>query len=97
MGEPLFLAFTPTGFPGVGTSWVSADALLIRMDFVLDLTSDRIPGTKIRLTDPSKSTQTIMRLVAPEGLTPSTRAALGEANDSSKYALLLAAPEFQRR
>jgi len=97
MGEPLFLAFPPTGFPDLGSSWVSADALLTRMNFVLDLASNRISGTKVRFPDPSEDADQLIRFVAPEGLAPATRAALGEANDSSRYALLLAAPEFQRR
>jgi uncharacterized protein (DUF1800 family) len=60
MGEPLFLALPPTGFPDGASSWVSPDALLTRMNFVLDLTRNRIPGTTVkRALDP-------MALAAPE-------------------------------
>lgn len=48
MGEPLFLALSPTGFPDVGTSWISPDSLLTRMNFMLDLTNNRIPGTTVK-------------------------------------------------
>ncbi len=47
MGEPLFLAQPPTGYPDVGSSWISPDTLLTRMNFVLDLTANRIPGTRM--------------------------------------------------
>lgn len=53
MGEPLFLAQPPTGYPDVGPSWISPDTLLTRMNFAFDLTSNRIPGTRVnRDTDP---------------------------------------------
>lgn len=53
MGEPLFLAQPPTGFPDIGSTWVSPDMLLTRMNFAFDLTSNRIPGTRVnRDTDP---------------------------------------------
>jgi uncharacterized protein (DUF1800 family) len=96
MGEPLFLAFPPTGFPDIASSWVSADALLTRINFVLDLTSNRIPGTKVPAVDLASDGQ-LVPLAAPAGLASSTRAALNEATDSGTYALVLAAPEFQRR
>ena len=96
MGEPLFLALPPTGFPDVGASWVSADALLTRMNFALDLTTNRIPGTQVHLA-PAGEISGLIRLVAPEGLSPSTRAAITEVEAPQNYALLLAAPEFQRR
>jgi uncharacterized protein (DUF1800 family) len=47
MGEPLFLAQPPTGYPDVGSSWISPDTLLTRMNFVLDITANRIPGTRV--------------------------------------------------
>jgi uncharacterized protein (DUF1800 family) len=47
MGEPLFLAQPPTGFPDVAITWVSPDMLLARLNFALDLTANRIPGTRV--------------------------------------------------
>ena len=47
MGEPLFLAQPPTGFPDVGSTWVSPDMLLTRMNFAMDLITNRIPGTRV--------------------------------------------------
>jgi uncharacterized protein (DUF1800 family) len=96
MGEPLFLAQPPTGYPDVGTSWISPDMLLTRMNFAADLVSNRIPGTRVspeQLGDP----QSFARLIAPEGLSEATQSALASAAGSQAVALLMAAPEFQRR
>jgi uncharacterized protein (DUF1800 family) len=48
MGEPLFLSQPPTGYPDVGSSWISPDTLLTRMNFALDLAANRIRGTRAR-------------------------------------------------
>ena len=61
MGEPLFLAQPPTGFPDVGSTWVSPDMLLTRINFVTDLSSNRIPGTKANIDK-----ETTVALLAPE-------------------------------
>jgi len=96
MGEPLFLAQPPTGFPDAGSSWVSADMLLTRMNFAADLIANRLAGSRV---DPSvlRDTPNLIRLVAPNGLSPTTKTVLAEAGDKDALALLFAAPEFQRR
>lgn len=48
MGEPLFLAQPPTGFPDTASTWVSPDMLLTRLNFALDLTANRIAGTRVK-------------------------------------------------
>ena len=96
MGEPLFLAQPPTGYPDVGSSWISSDMLLTRMNFAIDLTANRIDGARVQAQAP-RDTQAFIRMVAPDSLSPATRAALAESADSDRLALLLAAPEFQRR
>jgi len=96
MGEPLFLAQPPTGFSDAGSSWISADMLLTRMNFAADLVANRLNGARL---DPSifRDTANFVRLVAPAGLSPTTKTVLAEAGDTDGLALLLAAPEFQRR
>jgi uncharacterized protein (DUF1800 family) len=96
MGEPLFLAQAPTGYPDVGNAWVSPDMLLTRMNFVIDLMRNQIPGARVR-ADTVGDVDALVRLVAPEGLSPATRVAQGGAQGTDQIALLLAAPEFQRR
>ncbi|MET0691633.1 MAG: DUF1800 family protein [Candidatus Binatia bacterium] len=96
MGEPLFLAQPPTGYPDVGASWISPDMLLTRMNFAADLVSNRLDGARVQ---PSAlgDTQAFIRLIAPDSLSAATRQALAETDDRQAAALLLAAPEFQRR
>ena len=96
MGEPLFLAQPPTGHPDVASSWISPDMLLTRMNFAVDLAGNRLPGSRVapeRLRDK----EAFLRLVAPDGLSSATRAALAETEGQQALALAMAAPEFQRR
>lgn len=96
MGEPLFLAQPPTGYPDRATSWISPDMLLTRMNFAADLAANRLDGARVRpevLQEPGA----LARLMAPDSLSPATRAALAETGGAEAVALLLAAPEFQRR
>ncbi|HVO96283.1 MAG TPA: DUF1800 domain-containing protein, partial [Terriglobales bacterium] len=96
MGEPLFLAQPPTGYPDVGSSWISPDMLLTRMNFAADLVANRLEGTRFESSRLRDNT-TVARLVAPEGLSSPTKAVLAEADNNDRLALLFAAPEFQRR
>jgi len=96
MGEPLFLAQPPTGYPDVSASWISADTLLTRMNFASDLVSNRIAGSRVR-PEQAGDAESFARVFAPDGLSQATRAALSGAEGSHAVALLMAAPEFQRR
>ncbi len=96
MGEPLFLAQPPTGYPDAGPSWISPDMLLSRMNFAADLVANRINGARVDF-DGLRDTAPLVRLIAPGSLSPSTRAALAETDGADTLALLMAAPEFQRR
>jgi uncharacterized protein (DUF1800 family) len=96
MGEPLFLAQPPTGYPDAGASWASADMLLTRMNFAIDLIANRIPGSRVRI-EPLADKDSLARLIAPDALSAGTRSALAETESSQAIALLMAAPEFQRR
>jgi uncharacterized protein (DUF1800 family) len=96
MGEPLFLAQPPTGYPDVGSSWISSDMLLTRMNFALDLAANRIDGARVQ-SQALPDIQALARMVAPDSLSSATRVALTEAAEADQLALLLAAPEFQRR
>jgi uncharacterized protein (DUF1800 family) len=96
MGEPLFLAQPPTGYPDLAASWTSPDMLLTRMNFAADLTANRLDGARVQravLHDAGA----LERLIAPDSLSPVTRSALAESEAADAVALLLAAPEFQRR
>ncbi|MCI0372206.1 MAG: DUF1800 domain-containing protein [candidate division NC10 bacterium] len=49
IGEPLFQAQPPTGYPDTAQAWVNTGALLNRLNFALALSSGRIPGTRVDL------------------------------------------------
>ena len=96
MGEPLFLAQPPTGYPDIAASWTSPDMLLTRMNFATDLIGNRIPGSRVRI-DALGTKDSFARLIAPDALSAATRSAVAETEGSQAIALLMAAPEFQRR
>jgi uncharacterized protein (DUF1800 family) len=96
MGEPLFLAQPPTGYPDVSGSWVSADMLLTRINFASDLLSNRIAGARVR-PELAGDAESFAGVLPPDGLSRATRAAVSGTEGKQAVALLLAAPEFQRR
>jgi len=96
MGAPLFLAQAPTGYPDIASSWISADMLLTRMNFASDLVANRLPETNVA-AETLKDRDGLIRRIAPDSLSPATQAALTQADGNQAIALLLAAPEFQRR
>ncbi|WP_368670953.1 DUF1800 domain-containing protein [Myxococcus sp. AM010] len=49
MGEPLFRAPAPTGFPEGAAPWVNSGSLVARLNFSLELVSGRMPGTEVAL------------------------------------------------
>ncbi len=49
LGEPLYEAQPPTGYPDVAGAWVNTGALLARMNFALALSQNRLPGVRVDL------------------------------------------------
>jgi hypothetical protein len=47
MGQPLYRAQPPTGFPEVAEPWVNAGALVARINFGLAVAAGRMPGVTI--------------------------------------------------
>jgi uncharacterized protein (DUF1800 family) len=82
MGEPLYRAQPPTGWPEVATPWVNAGALVTRINFALALTAGRIPGTEVPLPkdipgeSPSAAVNALARTVLHQPLSETTRATL---------------------
>ncbi len=110
IGEPLYLAQAPTGYPDRAETWLSSGAMLARIDFGLQLANGRIPGTQVDLAPLAAAT--------PAGALDKAAARLGVADLSEKtrayvldelqrsrpqlmtaraVGLLLGAPEMQRR
>ena len=49
LGEPLYQAQPPTGYPDRAEAWVNTGALLSRMNFALDLAHNRFRGARVDL------------------------------------------------
>jgi uncharacterized protein (DUF1800 family) len=47
MGEPLYRAPAPTGYPEHATPWINAGALVTRLNFALALAAGRVRGTDV--------------------------------------------------
>lgn len=85
MGEALYEAQPPTGYPDVAKAWVNSSALLRRMTFALALIPNRLPGVWINLpqsltgVERRRSDEVLNRLVTvllQGDLTPATRTVL---------------------
>jgi hypothetical protein len=69
MGEPLYLCQPPTGYSDRAEEWVSAGALVNRLNFGLALASNRLSGTRVNLeslvpASSQTSTDFVQRLAA---------------------------------
>lgn len=74
MGQPLYAYQAPTGYPDRAEAWVNTGALLQRMNFGLQLATNRVPGVQLDLeesdsmsdVDPSDlTTEALLRLWLP--------------------------------
>jgi hypothetical protein len=91
LGEPLYEAQPPTGYPDRAEAWVNTGALLGRMNFALGLAHNRLRGARVDLApflggaDRSQPDQVLDRLLAVVlhgEVTPQTRAVLRAQLDS---------------
>jgi uncharacterized protein (DUF1800 family) len=82
LGEVPYGYQAPTGYPDTAEEWVSAGALLERMNFAIALASNRIPQTRVDLSKfAARSKQEILDKVINEILQ-------GEVSDQTKKVLL---------
>ena len=107
IGEPLYAAQPPTGYPDVAATWLSSGGLLARIDFGLQLAGGQLPGVRVDLSTLAGG--------GPEELVSRAAARLGatELSETTKdyvvqqlreapvparaVGLLLGSPELQRR
>jgi hypothetical protein len=107
LGEPLYRKQEPTGYSNKSSDWVNSSSLLARMNFAVNLTSNKIPGVKVDLsTLPQGDPLDAARALLLTDLTPEARAVIaqGLADQSGKIppaalvaGLTLGSPDFQRR
>ncbi|WP_224367710.1 DUF1800 domain-containing protein [Hyalangium versicolor] len=85
MGEPLYRAPAPTGFPEHATPWVNAGSLVTRLNFALALAADRVRGTDVDVValapkpaapDAGALVDTLSLHLLYERLSPQTRTTL---------------------
>jgi uncharacterized protein (DUF1800 family) len=85
LGQPLYEAQPPTGYPDRAESWVNTGALLGRMNFALALAHNRFRGTPVDLdaalgsvdrAQPAQVLDRLLTVVLHGAATPQTRAVL---------------------
>ena len=113
IGQPLFAAQPPTGYPDDAAGWLSSGALLARIDFGLALASGHMEGVRVDLAPLARDA------LGPEEVLDRAVASLGmpalsdwtrhyvlaqlrgtqrpEVTASRALGLLLGSPELQRR
>ncbi|MBS1790076.1 MAG: DUF1800 domain-containing protein [Acidobacteria bacterium] len=88
MGEALFMAQPPTGYPDTAEYWVNTGALLERMNFALALAANRIPGTRSNIAalvpdleslQPSQIVDRYAKLLLKGELSPQSRATIDKS------------------
>jgi uncharacterized protein (DUF1800 family) len=91
LGEPLYEAQPPTGYPDRAESWVNTGALLGRMNFALGLAHNRFRGTRVDLAgfvsgadrgQPAQVLDRLLAVVLHGEATPRTRAVLAAQLES---------------
>ncbi len=112
MGQPLYSFQAPTGYPEKSQSWVSAGALVARLNFALSLTGSGLADVKASTTrlvadmsgdDHHATLVRLLDVLVGGDVSASTRETLEKQMapntpvDTAKMsALILGSPEFQR-
>jgi uncharacterized protein (DUF1800 family) len=108
LGQPLYRKLEPTGYSNTNAEWINSASLLARMNFALDLTQNKVQGSKVdqtRFKDDPVHTARLMLFTNP---TAPTREAIERALAEQKSknvapspalvaGLVLGSPDFQRR
>ncbi len=56
LGEPLYRKIEPTGYSNSSREWMNTAGLMARMNFALQLSSNKVPGVSVEQTAASKDT-----------------------------------------
>ena len=112
IGEPLYGAQPPTGYPDLAQTWLSSGALLSRIDFGLQLANGQLDGVQVDLSrmaagNPEELLQRAAAELGAAELSERTRAYILDQLQKAPprpalraaraVGLLLGAPELQRR
>src|SRR5204862_98032 len=55
IGEPLYGSQPPTGFSDKSEAWINSGALMSRLNFVVALANNQLPGVRASIADPKKT------------------------------------------
>ncbi len=104
LGMPLYQAQPPTGYSTDNDAWVTAGALMARMNFAVTLTNNRPRSRDSGIPPPSTDTEKaeavgrVVHDLLQGDVSATTRATLMRATSAEQMAALaLGSPEFQRR
>jgi len=100
LGMPLYQAQPPTGYADTADAWVNTGGLVNRMNFALSLVQNRVQGVRVDLPsdDLGAARARLVQTVLQGTASDATVDTLKKANDITQLtALVLGAPEFQRR
>jgi len=110
LGQPLYRKEQPTGYSSANAEWINSAALLARMNFALDLTQNKVQGTKVDQTRFNEDPAHTARLMLFTNATGPTREAIEKAIAEEKTknpkappspalvaGLVIGSPDFQRR
>jgi uncharacterized protein (DUF1800 family) len=110
MGMPPYLCQPPTGYADVAQAWVSAGALLERLNFEVAMMGGKMPGVEVdpnavfggqRPADAQADVHVLVQRLLGGDCSTQTSETLREeavnANPAKLIALVLGSPEFQRR
>ena len=100
MGEPLYGAQPPTGYSEKSSAWINTGALLNRLNFALDLASNKMPGVHTDLAFDADSVDAMSQVLTGGNLTEATLRTIKERGTADKptiAGLILGSPEFQKQ
>jgi len=108
LGEPLYFCLPPTGYPDRADAWVNTGVLFNRMNIAASLAANNLGGVKIDLAALGNGSPDAARdrlaITTIGDLSPATRATLDKLSTAKpkptpaqQVAVVLGAPEFQRR
>jgi uncharacterized protein (DUF1800 family) len=109
LGQPLYRKREPTGYSSANAEWINSAALLERMNFALDLTQNKVQGTKVDQSRFNQDPSHTARLMLFTNPSATTRNAIDKALAEQKTkdpkaaspalvaGLVIGSPDFQRR
>jgi uncharacterized protein (DUF1800 family) len=96
-GMPLYMCQPPTGYKDTADAWVNTGALVARMNFALQLASNKLNGVAVQPASIADARTVVDSMLAGDA-SETTRATIAKATTPEQIlALTLGSPEFQRK